>query len=329
MSQLFLGVDLGGSNISAAIMDESGKIIRLEKTTTLASKGKKKVISRIVGLAEKVIQDAGVSKSKIKGLGIGVPGVLDLKKGVVKYSPNLPGWNNVPLKTELQQALEMKVIMDNDANAAAYGEKWLGAGKQCDDVVVYTLGTGVGGGIIMGGMLVHGSCDGAGELGHMTILPDGPKCACGNTGCLETLVSGTGIARRTKEAIKNGRKSILTRMCEGDVNNITAKLVFQAGKKGDKLAKEIIEQTGLYLGIAVANIINLLNPSLIIIGGGVSVSGESLMKIIRQEARKRAFKDLFQCVKIVRATLADKAGVFGAVGIAIQAFGKPVKKARK
>lgn len=322
MKSIYCGIDLGGSNISAAIMNGSGTIVRLEKITTQAQQGRKHVIDRIIHLTEKVIGDSGIDKRKIKGIGIGVPGVLDTQKGMVKYSPNLPGWKNVELKSRLQIALKMKVVMDNDANAAAYGEKWLGAGKGYNNVVVYTLGTGVGGGIIINGKLVHGSCDGAGELGHTTIIPNGPKCACGNHGCLETLVSGTGIARRTKELIRSGRKSILIRMVEGKLENITAKLVLTAAKKGDKLAQEVVEKTGEYLGIAVANIINLLNPELIIIGGGVSVAGESLIKFIRQEAKQRAFKDLYRCTKIVRATLADRAGVFGAVGIAIQAFKK-------
>ncbi len=322
MKKIYLGIDLGGSNISAALMDASGTIIRFEKTATLAQSGKKRVIERIVGLANKIQHDAGVSKKEVKGMGMGVPGVLDVSRGVVKYSPNLPGWRNVPLKKELEDALALKVVIDNDANAAAYGEKWLGAGNGKQDVVVYTLGTGVGGGIIIGGQLVHGSCDGAGELGHTTIMVDGPQCACGNHGCLETLVSGTGIARRAQELIKAGRKSILLRMCDGRLSDITAKLVFLGARKGDKLAKEVVEKTGEYLGIAVANMINLLNPELIIIGGGVSVAGELLLKVIRQEAKKRAFKELYRCTKIVKATLADRAGVYGAVGIAIQAFGQ-------
>ncbi len=321
MKKIYLGMDLGGSNISAALMDASGKIIRYEKTLTLADEGKKKLIQRIVMMGRKIQHDAGISRKEIKGIGMGVPGVLDLAQGVVKYSPNLPGWRNVPLKKELEEALDLKVVLDNDANAAAFGEKWLGAGKDKQHVVVYTLGTGVGGGIIIGGQLVHGSCDGAGEMGHTTIVPDGPQCVCGNHGCLETLVSGTGIARRARELIKAGRKSILLRMCDGNLSGLTAKLVFLGARKGDKLANEVVEQTGVYLGIAVANMINLLNPELIIIGGGVSVAGDMLLRVIRQEAKKRAFKELYRCTKIVKATLSDRAGVFGAVGIAIQTFG--------
>lgn len=320
MSQLYLGVDLGGSNISAALLTARGKIVRLEKTQTLAEEGPDKVIRRIVGLIRSLQKNAGIQARNVAAIGIGAPGIIDIGRGVVLSSPNLPGWKNIPLRRKLQAAFKRPVIIENDANVAAYGEKWQGAGAGYQDLVVYTLGTGIGGGIILGGEIYHGHCFGAGEIGHHTILPDGPICGCGNRGCLEALASGTAIGRAACQALQSGEvntDSPLHRLCHGESTLVTAKMVFQAAAKGDPVAKRVIEDAARYLGIGIANIVNVLNPELIIIGGGVSIAGEALLRPVRAEVKRRALKDNLACVKIVGATLADQAGVIGAAGICV------------
>ncbi len=318
MTPVYLGIDLGGSNITAALITSSGKLLRLEKIKTHSHEGVRKTIARVVDLARLVQVAASVPSRQVKAVGIGVPGVISCKSGVVRFSPNLPGWKNVPLAAKIKAALKKPIVMDNDANVAAYGEKWMGAGKKYNHVVVYTLGTGVGGGVIVDSKLLHGYSDGAGELGHMTILPEGPRCNCGNRGCLEALVSGTAIAREGRRAVKEHPKSALARLCEGRADLVTSKLVFQAASAGDVTAKNIVAQTGRFLGIAVANIINLLNPEAVIIGGGVSKAGEDLLKHVRREAGRRSMDDLGKGVKIVAAKLEDRAGVFGAARLAMQ-----------
>jgi glucokinase len=315
VGRVYLGVDLGGSNCTAALISATGKIIELEKIETRAQLGPGKVIQRVIQVSKTVLDKAKIKNSQLSGIGIGVPGVLDIKQGVVKYSPNLPGWKNIQLRKQLVAALRKPVNMDNDANMAAFGEKWQGAGKGFEHVVVYTLGTGVGGGIIQDGKIAHGSCDGAGELGHTTIITNGPRCGCGNYGCLEALASGTAIAREGRKAIRSNPQSRLAKLVNGSKQPMTTKLVFQAAHAGDRVAEGIIKQAGTYLGIGVANIINLLNPQIVIIGGGVSQGGEALLKYVRAEAKKRALKDLYKCTKIVRAQLADRAGVIGAAGV--------------
>jgi glucokinase len=317
VSSWYLGIDLGGSNISAALMDSRGRMRHLKKIKTLAHEGRAQVMARMVELARAVPQEAHLKLQQLEGVGIGAPGIIDVTNGIVVYSPNLPGWTKVPIKHTLQAALKKPVSIDNDANVAAYGEKWLGAGRKVQNLVVYTLGTGVGGGIIVDGQIFHGYNNAAGELGHVTILPDGPRCSCGNRGCVEALVSGTAIARVAREALEKSNNSMLYELCGKIPDDVTAKMVFQAAKKGDALASKIVLQTGQYLGIAIANTINLLNPELVIVGGGVSGAGELLLRPVRAEVKRRALKDSLACTKIVVAELGDQAGVIGAAGIAM------------
>jgi glucokinase len=313
---IFLGVDLGGSNLTAAAISSSGAILHLAKTTTDSHHGVENTIGKIVTIVRQV-QSKLPRAARVRSIGFGVPGVIDCCRGVVRYSPNLPGWKNVPLAGKLRTALKTDIRIDNDANVAALGEQWLGAGKNHQHVVMYTLGTGVGGGIIINGELTHGYCDGAGELGHMTILPDGPRCGCGNRGCVEALSSGTAIAREGRLLVRTRPGSRLAHLCGGKPAAVTAKKVFEAARAGDAGARAIIKQAGLYLGIAVANIINLLNPELVIIGGGVSLAGEEFLQYVRRECRRRVLSDLGKCSRVVNAKLGDRAGVFGAARLAM------------
>lgn len=324
MNDTYLGIDLGGSNISAALMSSEGKLLCLEKIETQARQGPAAVIRRLIELARSLQSGEKTSGFKIRAMGIGVPGILCLENGLVRFSPNLPGWKNIQLLKPLQDELKIPVIMDNDANVAAFGEKWQGAGRKYQHMVMFTLGTGVGGGIIFKGHILHGHCDAAGELGHITVLPDGPRCACGNRGCLEAMSSGTAIAREGQALLKNGHRGVLERLSRQN-GGVTAKLVFQAARQGDAKAHRIVEKAGQYLGIGIANVINLLNPEAVVLGGGVASAGEILLSPVRREVRKRALKELSACTKIHAAKLGERAGVFGAVGIAVQAFA-PVRR---
>jgi glucokinase len=320
LSNCFLGIDLGGSSICAALVNLQGRILHFRKVETRSEEGPRKVVERIVDLAQALRRDSGLRPNQVLGVGIGAPGLIDLKKGVVRFSPNLPGWKDIPLQRQLQAALKRPVELDNDANVAAFGEQWHGAGQGYRNVVVYTLGTGVGGGIILDGEIFHGSCDAAGELGHTTVLPDGPMCNCGNRGCLEALSSGTAIARAGVEALAGADpESPLRVLSGGRPEAVTAKMVFTAARQGDTGAQGVVSSAARYLGISIANLVNLLNPELIVIGGGVSIAGEALLRPVRDEVARRALKETHACVKIVAAKLADQAGVIGAAGLSAHA----------
>ena len=274
MDKLLVGIDLGGTNIKGAVVTQEGRVLNRSRCETLADEGPDAVIGRIAGLVEKLAEDAGLSTSDLLVVGIGAPGPLSTKTGTVIEAPNLPGWINVPLRDILQEHLGVKVFVENDANAAAWGEKWVGAGRDVSSLICLTLGTGIGGGIVIDGKLLHGVDDAAGELGHMTIVPDGPLCGCGNHGCLETLASAPATARRARESIKAGGESALTQMCGGDLSKITAEMVNKAADSGDELAAEVMRGTAEYLGIAIASLVNLLNPEMVVLSGGMIAAGE-------------------------------------------------------
>jgi len=318
MDKLLVGIDLGGTNVKGAVVTQDGKILHRRRCETRADEGKEAVIGRIAGLAEELAGDAGLVTSDLLAVGVGAPGPLSTKTGTIIEAPNLPGWVNVPLRKLLQERLGVRVFVENDANAAAWGEKWAGAGRAVDSLICLTLGTGIGGGIVIDGKLLHGIDDTAAEIGHMTIIPDGPRCGCGNYGCLEALASATATARRAREAIQAGGKSTLQEMCAGDLSKITAAMVDEAAAGGDKLASEVMRGTALYLGIAIASLTNVLNPEMAVLSGGMIAAGERLFGPIRETVKKRAFKTPARRIKIVPAERGDDAGVLGAAGIALE-----------
>ncbi len=321
MQNRFLGIDLGGSTIDAALVNGYGHIHRHRKVATHAEEGPRKVVQRIVELARALLKDAGLRLNQVQGVGIGAPGMIDLSRGLVRFSPNLPGWKDIPLRRDLRNALKRPVEMDNDANVAAFGEHWHGAGQGYENVIVYTLGTGVGGGIILGGEIYHGSRDAAGELGHTTVLPEGPLCGCGNRGCLEALSSGTAIARAGAEALADPATAggPLAVLSGGRPEAVTAKLVFEAAYQQDAAALRVVRSAAAYLGICIANLLNLLNPQLVVIGGGVAGAGDILFRPIREEVARRALPVTRKGVRIVAAKLGDRAGVIGAAALAAHA----------
>ncbi len=245
------------------------------------------------------------------GVGIGSPGPLDRKTGTVISTPNL-GWRNFPLRDLVQNAVGLPATLDNDANAATYGEWWQGAGRNVNTLVGVTLGTGIGGGIVLNGELYHGAADAAAEIGHMTIDSTGRKCKCGNYGCLEAYASGPAIAARAVEGLESGIGSMLPELA-GDLQDITAETVFEAVVQGDPYATEVINDTAKFLGVGLANLINILNPEMLVIFGGVSRAGDHLFLPLRAEVRRRAFRVAEQACRIVPSELGGKAGVIGSV----------------
>jgi glucokinase len=311
-----IGVDLGGTNIVCAIVNYQGKIINRLKVPTLAERGKEATIKRIIETIHENIVQSTIAPGDITGIGIGAPGPLDVKRGMINFAPNLPGWRDVPLRKILEDEFNMKVVLENDANAAAWGERCFGAGQGVNNLVCFTLGTGIGGGIIIDGKIYHGSNYGAAELGHMTVNKDGPRCNCGNYGCLEAYSSATGIKNRIKNRIKEGIKSEFLNFDEDKLfESLRLKSIFEAARKGDKLTKSVVEEAISYLGIAIANIANILNPEMVVLVGGITNEGEKLLIPLKGEVKKRAFYSNYKSLKIVIGELGGNAGVLGAAAL--------------
>jgi len=313
-----VGVDLGGTNIVAGAMPLDGsREIAMRTTLTLADGGADSVVDRIAAMIEDVIAqtsaETGAARSDFLGVGIGSPGPLDREKGIVIVTPNL-GWKNFPLRDEISTRVKLDATLDNDANCATLGEFWCGAAVGGRNVIGMTLGTGIGGGIILDGKLYHGSSDSAGEIGHTTIDSTGRRCKCGNYGCLEAYASGPAIAERGREALRGDETdSMLQTMVDGDLKRITAQTVYEAAKRGDALAREVVRETARLLGAGVSNLINIFNPDVVVLAGGVTQAGDELFEPLRAEVRRRAFKPAVEACRIVPGLLPLSAGVVGAI----------------
>ncbi len=315
--QFIVGIDLGGTNIAAGAMPTDGtREIAMRMIPTLAEGGAGAVVDRIAALVEDVIAqtraETGAERSDFLGVGIGSPGPLDRARGVVIVTPNL-GWRDFPLRDEVSSRVNLPATLDNDANCATLGEWWCGAAKGGRNVVGMTIGTGIGGGLILDGKLYHGSSDAAAEIGHTTIDSTGRRCKCGNYGCLEAYSSGPAIALRAREVLEGDEPSVMTSMVNDDVSLITAQTVFEASKRGDAVALEVVRDTAHFLGVGVSNLINIFNPDIFVIAGGVTQAGDLLFDPLRAEVRRRAFKPSVDACRIVAGALPLSAGVVGAV----------------
>lgn len=313
-----IGVDLGGTKISAGAVSRDGaRTAGFRSIETQAELGAEAVVDRIISLVEGVILDAmqetGATRRDFVGIGIGAPGPLDRTRGVVIVAPNL-GWREFPLRDRITSRLGLPATLDNDANCATVGEWWLGAARGGRNVVGITIGTGIGGGLILDGQLYHGSSHVAGEIGHTTIDVNGRHCKCGNYGCLEAYASGPAIATRAREAlVREDTTSTILAMVNGQADQITAETVYQAATQGDALANEIVRDTARYLGAGIATLLNVVNPDIVVVMGGVTHAGEALFGPLRAEVRRRAFTPAVQAARIVPAELPGTAGVVGAV----------------
>jgi glucokinase len=320
-----IGVDLGGTNIAVGALSADGsQQLAMHSTPTRADLGADAVVERIAQAVERVrvetMAATGAAREHILGVGIGSPGPLDRQQGVVIFTPNL-GWRDFPLRQRVSDAVGLPATLDNDANCATLGEWWLGAAKGARNVVGLTIGTGIGGGLILDGRLYHGVSDVAGELGHTTIDSTGRRCGCGNYGCLEAYASGPAIADRAREALAGGEPSSMPAMVSGDLGRLTAALVYDAAHQGDRLALEVVRETARLLGTGVANLLNIFNPDVVVLAGGVTQAGDALFEPMRAEVRRRAFKPAVEACRIVPGALQGNAGVVGAVATFAQQTG--------
>ncbi|MEO6057026.1 MAG: ROK family protein [Gemmatimonadales bacterium] len=309
-----LGIDIGGTNLVVASVAEDGShLIATASEPTHAEAGEVDVLDRLVGLAERAVAvtRAQVSDAEILGVGVGAPGPLDTKRGIVLLTPNL-GWVDLPLRQIIRDRLGLPAALDNDANCAVLGEWWVGAARGARDAIGITIGTGIGGGLILDGRLYHGASDVAGEIGHTTIDTEGRRCKCGNYGCLEAYASGPNIALRAVEEIEAGAESRLPALVGHDLTKITAQTVYEAAADGDELALEVVNDTARFLGVGIGNLLNVFNPEVVVVCGGVTLAGDSLFIPLRREAARRAFKPAVTACRIVPGALKGTAGVFGA-----------------
>jgi len=311
-----VGVDIGGTNIVVGTAREDGVEVHGVRTVpTRPEEGPQAVIARIASLVEEsartTLRETGRSRDAIVGVGIGSPGPLDRSRGVVLLTPNL-GWHDLPLRDLVSEAVGLPATLDNDANCAIFGEWWVGAAKGSRYVVGLTIGTGIGGGIVEDGRLYHGTSDIAGEIGHMTIDSTGRRCKCGNYGCLEAYASGPAIAARAVEGIEAGAESSLPELVGGDLSRVTAQLVYLAAQQEDEYASEVVRETAKFLGAGVANLVNIFNPDVVVLVGGVTLAGDRLFVPLRSEVKRRAFKPAVERCRILPGALPGTAGVLGA-----------------
>jgi glucokinase len=317
-----IGIDLGGTKILTARCDLRGQVLAQARVPTQAADGPDAVLGRIFATVRTVM--AGCDPAQLRGVGIGTPGPLDITTGVVFDPPNLPGWIEVPLRDRLRQWLQaeygqpVRVEVANDANAAALGEYRFGAGTAYPGLrhmVYITISTGIGGGIITDGRLLTGRRGMAGEVGHITIDVHGPRCACGNIGCLEVLAAGPAIARAGEALVANGRAPLLAQLVSGEPERVTVELIVQAARQDDPDACALLAQTGRYLGVGVVNLIHLFNPELICFGGGVSKAGDLLFGPLIATVDELALPAMRDGVQFGPAILGDQVGVRGAAAL--------------
>jgi glucokinase len=304
-----IGVDLGGTNIRFGLVSDAGEVSARTQCSTLGHEGAARTLQKILdGIGDTLAQ----APRGVRGIGIGSPGPLDSRRGVVITSPNIPGWRNIKLKALVEKRFGLPCKVENDANCAALAEHWVGAGRGVQDMLHYTLGTGVGGGAIVAGELLQGRDSTGGELGHVTVDPDGLVCGCGNRGCVETYASATWMVRRFEQRLRAGKPSVLLDEWRAGRLAITARVSQEAAERGDRAARELVEEAGRYLGIGVASMIVAFNPAVVSFSGGVARFGELLFGPMRAEIKRRAFRSMTRGLRIVRSRLGDKGGVIGA-----------------
>lgn len=315
VKKLVIGVDLGGTNIKAGLVDSSGSVLERLSIPSEANLGGERIVENICTAARNVAENAGWDS--IETVGIGSPGPLDYRTGVIFNSPNLPGLEGVSLSDEVGKRLEVQVFVENDANAACWGEYWVGAGKGLSSMVLLTLGTGIGGGIILENRLWRGITGSGAELGHMVIDCDGELCGCGNRGCLEAYASAPATVRRFLKMVEGGAKTSIPNN-ELQSGAVTADMLHSAATAGDETARSALEETGRRLGIGVANIANILNPEAVLFSGGLAGAADIILPAVRKEVFERAFDVVTKDLRIDLCTVPDDAGIIGAAGCALE-----------
>ena len=317
MSKRFIvGIDIGGTKIAAVLARTNGEIVqRVSEPTDADRRDPNAVLMRLAEMAREVTTAGQAEHDEILGVGVSCGGPLDNKTGVIHSPPNLPEWKAVPVKAFMEKALELPVRVENDANATALAEWRYGAGEGTKNLVFLTVGTGIGGGLILDGRLYRGTNNLAGEVGHQTILMNGPLCGCGKRGCLEALASGPAIARLARESMMYGRHKRVLALAGGLVKNITAAHVVESAKQGDSFAIQILEEAGTYLGVGIANLIQILNPEAIVLGTIAVHAGDLILNPIRAAVKEYAWERSANVCKIVPAALGDRAQDLAAIAL--------------
>jgi len=312
-----VGVDIGRNSIKTILMDLDANKLSSNIVKTGDAKPEKKVIDKIINSIETVIKRSNVDKEKILGIGVGMPGLLDLENGVVLFSPDFD-WEEVQLVNPIREYFNLPIYIENSTRAIAMGEKWFGIGAMSNNFVCVNLGHGIGSAVVIDGEVYHGSSGSSGELGHITLEKDGPKCECGNIGCLEALASANAITKTAKNIILNGVDTLIVSECNGNIEELEAKTVFDAAKKGDKVAKEIIENAINYIGIGLANFINIIDPELIILTGGVVNAGDILIEGIKKVVQERQMKYAGRKLKIKKSNFGSDSTAVGAASLVLK-----------
>ncbi|MFC1901571.1 ROK family protein [Chloroflexota bacterium] len=316
-----LAVDIGGTKIITALIDGSGRMMAKDRCLTLADEGAPAVMERLFSAIDGLLERRKMEPSQLAGVSLAAAGAIDSGRGLITVSPNLPGWHDVPLGDMVRQRYGTDAFLINDASAAALGECRFGAGRGVSNLVLLTLGTGIGGGIVINGEIYLGACGSAGEVGHMVIDVNGPRCGCGNQGCLEAMASGTAVARDAQARVRQGEKSALVDMVEGKIEAITTEQVGDAARDGDSLALDVLGRAGTYLGVGMASLIDIFNPEMIVLGGGMAKLGDLFLEPARRVVATNAFPISAQAVRIVTAQLGEEAGVYGAAAFAFGSRG--------
>lgn len=318
MQDYVIGIDVGGTNIKAGAVDHQGNLLAERKAPTPGKSGADALCDEIASLAQQLQSD--VKEGRLRAAGFGIPGAIQSKVGIVTQAPNLGVLNGRPVRKMLEDRVKVPCFIENDANAIALGEMWVGAARGYNHIVLLALGTGVGGGVIIEGKLLRGADGMAAELGHVAVQADGPRCNCGSYGCLEQYSSSTGILRMYNEAMQAGRTTVLQQSQAGPV---TVELIYRYAKMGDALCKEILETAGKQLGVAMASLVNIFNPELLVIGGGIAASWDLLTPPAIRTMNQRAFKAPGERVKVVRAQKEEISGIFGAAYVAWDLLQRP------
>jgi glucokinase len=317
MKKYVVGIDIGGTKLATVVADDSGKILSKVRRPTRADKGPEYAIQLLFEMVYETIAQAGLEQEAILAIGVSCGGPLDTKTGVVYSPPNLPGWDAFPLKVQLESEFKIPAIIENDANASALAEYRFGGGRGYDAILYMTMSTGIGGGIVIDGKIYHGANDSAGEVGHQILLPDGPLCGCGKRGCLEALCSGPAIARRAKEAVRKESNTAILTLADGHIETIKSEHVLAAARQGDTLALKLVDETAYYMGWGIANLVNILNPDIVLLGTIAIAAGDLLLEPIRKTVSDLAMARPAEAVKIMPAQLGDTLGDLAAIALVV------------
>lgn len=312
-----VGIDIGGTKLATVVADSAGKILSKVRKPTRAEQGPEHAIQLLFDMVDEAIKQAELGQHNILAIGVSCGGPLDTETGIVYSPPNLPGWDAFPLKARLESKFNIPTIIENDANASALAEYRFGGGKGYDAVLYMTMSTGIGGGIVIDGEIYHGANDSAGEVGHQILLPDGPLCGCGKRGCLEALCSGPSIARRAKEAVQRNSNTTILALADGCVEAIKSEHVLAAAQQDDVLALQLVDETAYYMGWGIANIVNIVNPDIVLLGTIAIAAGDLLLEPIRKYVSTFAMERPAEVVKILPAQLGESLGDLAAIALVI------------